>query len=85
MLNKYEQQKQLKKAVHDDMEKRVNPEARTSFSRGAYPVQHINVKSMLEIKKDIKFLLNRSGMLDSWEQETIRRIAKRIEEGEQCK
>lgn len=81
MINKYEQQKQLRSAVHKDMEIRVDQEARASFIRKPYDVQSANIKSMLELKRDINFLLSRAGKLDSWEQETIRRIARRIQEG----
>ena len=81
MLNRYEQQKQLRDAVHKDMEKRVSQEARANFERRPYAVQSVNVMSMIEIKKDISYLLSRAGRLDGWERETIRRIAKRIEEG----
>lgn len=81
MLNRYEQQKQLRDAVHKDMEKRVSQEARANFERRPYAVQSVNVMSIIEIKKDISYLLSRAGRLDGWERETIRRIAKRIEEG----
>lgn len=81
MLNRYEQQKQLRDAVHKDMEERVSREARADFERRPYAVQGGSVMSIIEIKKDISYLLSRAGRLDDWERETIRRIAKRIEEG----
>ena len=81
MLNRYEQQKQLRNAVHKDMERRVSQEARADFERRPYAVQSINVMSMIKTKKDISYLLSRAGRLNDWERETIRRIAKRIEEG----
>lgn len=81
MLNRYEQQKQLRDAVHKDMEERVSREARADFERRPYAVQSVNVMSIIKTKKDISYLLSRVGRLDDWERETIRRIAKRIEEG----
>ena len=63
------------------MEIRVSQEARANFERRPYAVQGGSVMSMIEIKKDISYLLSRAGRLDGWERETIRRIAKRIEEG----
>lgn len=82
MLNKYEQQRLQKEAGHKDMETRVDPAARDRFKRRPYPTMETReVKGMLEIKRELNFLFSRAGMLDSWEQETIRRIAKRVKEG----
>ena len=81
MLNRYEQQKQLRNAVHKDMERRVSREARADFERRPYAVQGGSLMSIINIKKDISYLFSRAGRLDDWERETIRRIAKRIEEG----
>ena len=81
MLNQYEQQKLHKDAVHKDMEKCVDQDARERFRRRPYSAQHVNVKAVLEIKTDINYLSSRAGLLDSWERVTIRRIVQRIKEG----
>lgn len=82
MLNKYEQNKLLQKAVHRDMETRVDPEARKAFEKQAYSnVLSGGTRDMLDRKMNIKFLLSYAGSLDSWEAETIKRIANRIRKG----
>lgn len=81
VINKYEQQKQIRSAVHKDMEERVSNGAIKDFRRVAYPQQTEQVRNMLLIKKDLTFLRDRAGALDSWEQETIRRMARRVRGG----
>lgn len=81
MINRYEQQKQMKRAVYDDMQTRVSESAEKEFRREAYPEQvpHIpHIRDMLITKRNLTFLMNRANMLDSWEVETIRRIVARI-------
>lgn len=81
MLNEYEKKKLIQRAVHDDMEKRVSSEAMKEFHREAYPAQHEHARNMLTAKKNLTFLLNHAGALDSWERETVERIATRIKGG----
>ena len=82
MLNKYEQQKQLKHAIHKDMEMRVSTKALEEFHREAYPIQSEHVRDMLTVKRNLIYLQNRAGMLDYWERETIRRIVGKIQKGD---
>lgn len=82
MINRYEQQKLMKSSVHNDMEKRVSDKAKQDFQREAYPRESMDqLKNVLQIKRNIIYLQNHIGMLDSWEIETIRRIKDRIQKG----
>lgn len=82
MLNKYEQNKLHQKAVHEDMETRVDPEAKKIFEKQAYSnVLSNGTRDMLDRKVNIKYILSYAGRLDSWEVETIKRIAERIRKG----
>lgn len=82
MLNKYEQNKLLQKAAHKDMETRVDPVARKMFENQAYSnVLSSGTRDMLDRKVNIKYILSYAGKLDSWEAETIKRIANRIRKG----
>lgn len=82
MLNKYEQNKLMQKAAYEDMETRVDPEARKVFAQQAYSnVFNAGTRDMLDRKINIKYILSYAGRLDSWEAETIKRIADRIRKG----
>lgn len=82
MLNKYEQNKLMQKAAYEDMETRVDPEARKAFAQQAYSnVLNTGTRDMLDRKINIKYILSYAGRLDSWEAETIKRIADRIRKG----
>lgn len=48
------------------------------FRRAAYPKQEESIRNMLLVKRNLIFLQNHAGMLDSWEAETIRRITVRV-------
>ena len=78
MTNQYEQRKHKKKARYDDMEERISESAEKEFRRKAYPMQSEHIRDMLAVKRNLIFLQNHAGMLDSWESETIRRITARI-------
>lgn len=78
MTNQYEQRKHKKKARYDDMEVRTSEEAEKEFRRAAYPKQEESIRNMLLVKRNLIFLQNHAGMLDSWEAETIRRITVRV-------
>lgn len=80
MLNKYEQHKQKKKAVYDDMELRISKTAESAFREKAYNVTYHGTRQMLEVKINLSFLLKNIGRLDSWEEETIKRITNRLKE-----
>ena len=79
-MNQYEQKKQRKNFLYDDMETRTSEAAEKDFRRKAYPEQTFQIRDMLVVKKNLTFLQNHASLLDKWESETIRRITARVKE-----
>lgn len=77
-MNQYEQKKQRKKFLYDDMETRISETAEKEFRRKAYPEQAEHIRDMLTIKRNLIFLQNHASLLDGWESETIKRITARV-------
>lgn len=81
MINEYERKKQKKESRHNDMQSHVSKEAERDFKRKAYYEPDIkDVKEILNIKRKLSYLEENAGRLDEWEKETIRRIAKGVQE-----
>ena len=77
MLNNYERIQQLKRAAHNNMSRcPVDPSADQAFRRPAYRDGPAAVQ--VDIKEALADIRRYSSRLDSWERETIRRIAERI-------
>lgn len=79
-MNQYEQKKQRKNFLYDDMETRTSEAAEKDFRRKAYPEYAFQIRDMLVVKKNLIFLQNHASLLDKWESETIRRITARVKE-----
>lgn len=79
-MNQYEQKKQRKNFLYDDMETRTSEAAEKDFRRKTYPEQTFQIRDMLVVKKNLTFLQNHASLLDKWESETIRRITARVKE-----
>lgn len=79
-MNQYEQKKQKKRFLYDDMETRISETAEKEFRRKAYPGQAEHIRDMLTVKRNLIFLQNHAGLLDRWESEMIRRITARVKE-----
>lgn len=77
MLNTYERDRQLKQAAHNNMSRcPVDPSADQAFRRPAYRDGPAVVR--VDIKEALADIRRYSFRLDSWERETIRRIAERL-------
>lgn len=79
-MNQYEQKKQRKNFLYDDMETRISKAAEKEFRRKAYPEQAGHIRDMLIVKRNLIFLQNHASLLDAWESETIKRITARVKE-----